>query len=306
MQLLLGLPAPAKLNLFLHITGRRADGYHLLQSVFVPVALSDTLDVELRRDGRITRSGDVIGAPEQDLVVRAARLLQQASGTTFGAALHLTKRIPAGSGLGGGSSDAATTLTALNRLWQLHWPRAQLAALALQLGADVPFFLGPGPALVEGIGEHVTGVSHELADRPLWAVIVHPQVHVSTAEIFAAPGLTRSTKPVTIRALSEVLKPSAPEQHGVDDVLFGRNDLQPEVVRRTPAVNDALNALASHTSRTPRMSGSGSAVFVLTDAESDAQRMVAAMQVRPEFSSWAVRCLAEHPLSAWLSETHSA
>ncbi len=291
----LNLPAPAKLNLFLHITGRRADGYHELQSVFVPVALADTLDFESRDDGQLQRTGDVIGPLEGDLVLRAATLLQQESGTSQGATLHVEKRIPAGSGLGGGSSDAATTLLALNRLWGLNWPRKKLVTLGLRLGADVPFFLGAGPAFVQGIGEQLTALPHELAHTPQWAVIVHPQVHVSTAQIFAAPGLTRHTKPVTIRALSEVLHPAD------GACLFGSNDLQTEVIRRAPQVQAALTALDQTLGQpgAARMTGSGSAVFAVVDSEDTAKNKAEALNQQPGLSSWAARLLSEHPLSEW-------
>lgn len=288
----LNLPAPAKLNLFLHITGRRPDGYHELQSVFVPISLADTLDFESRDDGQLHRTGDVIGPLEGDLVLRAAKLLQSASATAQGASINVEKRIPAGSGLGGGSSNAATTLLALNRLWNLNWPREKLAALALQLGADVPFFLGPGPAFVEGIGERLTPLPHELAPAPQWAIVVHPPVHVSTADIFKAPGLTRKSKPVTIRALSEALRP---------DGLFGSNTLQAEAIRQAPLIQTALDRLNQVLGKddAARMTGSGSAVFALTASEREAQESAAALSLQHELTSWAVRVLGEHPLSEW-------
>jgi 4-diphosphocytidyl-2-C-methyl-D-erythritol kinase len=293
-RLFLGLPAPAKLNLFLHIVGRRADGYHELQSVFVPVALADTLDFGLRADGSLHRSGDVIGALENDLALRAARLLKSVSGSGLGADIAVEKRIPAGSGMGGGSSDAATTLLALNRLWNLGWPREKLAALGVQLGADVPFFLGRGPAFVQGIGERVAPLENAPADQPRWAVIVHPQVHVSTAETFAAASLTRNTKPVTIRALSEVLNDAGA-------VAFGGNDLQAEVTRRAPQVQAALNILNEVLGQpgASRMTGSGAAVFVVLDEEHRAARVAADVSSRQGFSVWAVRLLSEHPLWEW-------
>ena len=292
-RLFLGLPAPAKLNLFLHIIGRRADGYHELQSVFVPISLADTLDFELREDGVLARSGDLIGPLEGDLALRAARLLKAESGTALGAAIAVEKRIPAGSGMGGGSSDAATTLLALNRLWNLGWPRERLAALGLRLGADVPFFLGPGPAFVQGIGERVTPLANELAEQPRWAVVVHPQVHVSTAEIFAAPGLTRNTKPVTIRALSEVLNHAGA-------AMMGGNDLQAEVARR-PRVQAALDILDEvlGVPGAARLTGSGSSVFAVLDEESRATDATRALAGRQDLSCWTVRLLAEHPLSEW-------
>lgn len=303
-RLFLGLPAPAKLNLFLHVTGRRADGYHELQSVFVPLTLADTIDVESHTDGRLERRGDVVGDPARDLCLRAAALLRATAGCPLGATIHVTKRIPAGSGLGGGSSDAATTLLALNRLWRLDWPRQRLHALALRLGADVPFFLGPGPAFVEGIGERSTPV----AVRPAWYALIHPQVHVSTAEIFGDAGLTRDTKLTTIAAFSaaqdssqavsavSATAMSAPAgQPTRKRALFGNNDLQAVALRRAPEVRDALERLSRFGAA--RMTGSGSAVFAAFDTEDEACAAVAALPAG--WSGWAVRGLDEHPLAAW-------
>lgn len=283
-RLLLGLPAPAKLNLFLHVVGRRADGYHELQSVFVPIDLADTLDFESRADGAIERTGDVIGRIERDLAVRAARLLQAESKTSLGVSIHIDKKIPAGSGMGGGSSDAATTLIALNRLWNLHWPRPRLAALALRLGADVAFFLGPGPAFVEGIGERLTSIDWP---RSHFAV-VHPQVAVSTAEIFADPGLTRQTNLTTIAAFSA-------QRDAFPRALFGANDLEAVVRRRVPAVGAAIERLARF--GPARMTGSGSAVFVPVDSEEQARAAIA--DLPDGWSGWAVQSLREHPLAVW-------
>ena len=291
-RLFLGLPAPAKLNLFLHITGRRADGYHELQSVFVPIDLADTIDVESRVDGVIRRSGDVIGDPQHDLCVRAARLLQATAGTDLGTSIHVDKAIPAGSGMGGGSSDAATTLIALNRLWQLDWPREQLAKLALQLGADVPFFLGIGPAFVEGIGERLTPV----AVTPAWYAVIHPQVHVSTVEIFTDPGLTRNTKLTTISGFSAARDAlSATPQASAARTLFGANDLQAVATRRAPQIQAALKHLSRFGEA--RMTGSGSAVFAAFEHESDARKAIA--ELPTGWSGWATRGLDEHPLAAW-------
>jgi len=283
-RLFLGVPAPAKLNLFLHIIGRRADGYHELQSVFVPVDLADLLDFQRRDDGVIERTGDVIGDPTGDLALLAALSLQQASGTRLGATINVEKKIPAGSGMGGGSSDAATTLIALNRLWELRWSRAQLHQLALGLGADVPFFLGPGPAFVEGIGERLT----PLAVGPLDYAVVHPQVAVSTREIFADPSLTRDTKATIIAAFSAA-------QEALSERLFGANDLEVVVRRRVPAVDSAVRHLERF--GPARMTGSGSAVFM---PAADAERAAAAIQqLPPGWQGWVVRGLAEHPLAAW-------
>ena len=283
-RLFLGLPAPAKLNLFLHVLGRRADGYHELQSGLVPIELADTLDFELRDDGAIARSGDLVGDAQQDLAVRAARLLQQEAATPLGVDIHVEKRIPAGSGMGGGSSDAATALIALNRLWRLGWPRAKLAMLAPRLGADVAFFLGQGPAFVEGIGERVTPV--QLA--PAWFALVKPQVSIATAEIFADPGLTRNTKATIISAFSAALTrfPSA---------LFGANDLEAVVRRRVAEVDAALMLLSRFGAA--RMTGSGSAVFVAVASEEEARAAIA--QLPDGWTGWAARSLAHHPLAQW-------
>lgn len=283
-RLFLGLPAPAKLNLFLHVLGRRSDGYHELQSAFVPIDLADTLDFELREDGAIERSGDLVGEVEHDLALRAARLLQEESATRLGAAIRVEKRIPPGSGMGGGSSDAATVLIALNRLWRLGWPRDRLAALGQRLGADVPFFIGPGPAFVEGIGERVTPLDF----APAWFALVRPQVAVATAEIFADPGLTRNTKATIISAFSAGL---AQFPHA----LFGANDLEAVVRRRVPEVDAALKLLAGFGAA--RMTGSGSAVFVATTTEEQARAAIA--QLPDGWSGWVARSLRNHPLAEW-------
>jgi 4-diphosphocytidyl-2-C-methyl-D-erythritol kinase len=290
-RLFLGLPAPAKLNLFLHINGRRNDGYHLLQSVFVPIGLADTLDFTSNDEGRIERSGDVIGEPAADLCVRAAQLLQQASGTLLGANIHVDKRIPAGSGMGGGSSDAATTLLALNRMWDLNWPRDRLLPLATRLGADVPFFLGPGPAFVEGIGERLTPV----AVAPAWYALIHPQVHVSTAEIFNDPGLTRDTKLTTIEDFSAAQEVRRSSSATVARAVFGTNDLQSVALGRAPEIQAALEHLSAFGEA--RMTGSGSAVFAPFETEAQARDAVAALPAG--WSGWAVPGLDEHPLAAW-------
>jgi 4-diphosphocytidyl-2-C-methyl-D-erythritol kinase len=288
-RLFLGLPAPAKLNLFLHVTGRRADGYHELQSLMVPIGLADILDFESRDDGAVVRSGDVVGSVEHDLCVRAAALLQRESGTRFGVDIAVEKRIPAGSGMGGGSSDAATTLLALNRLWRLGWSRQRLASLALQLGADVPFFLGRGPALAEGIGEQLTPIAYP----PAWMAVIHPQVPVSTTEIFAAPELTRCTKRLTISAFS-ALQGSAgcSEAH---QQLFGANDLEPVVRSRFAEVDAAVAHLARF--GPARMTGSGSAVFAVMSGEGAAQEAVSGLPAA--WRGWAMRSLSELPLAAW-------
>jgi len=291
-RLYLGLPAPAKLNLFLHVTGRRDDGYHELQSLMVPISLADTIDFESRDDGRIVRNGDLVGPVEADLCLRAARLLQATAGAAFGVEIAVQKRIPAGSGMGGGSSDAATTLLALNRLWNLRLPRERLAALALQLGADVPFFLGRGAAFVEGIGERLT----EVVLPRQHAAVIWPQVHVSTAEIFSAPELTRSTKALRIADFSALRDNAARDVGMPPQGLFGGNDLEPVARRRYPPIGAALDHLARHGQA--RMTGSGSAVFALLPSREEAQQAVEMLP--PGWTGWAVETLEELPLAAWL------
>jgi 4-diphosphocytidyl-2-C-methyl-D-erythritol kinase len=290
-RMFLGLPAPAKLNLFLHVTGRRADGYHELQTLMVPIGLADTLDFELRDDGGIARSGDVIGPLDDDLCLRAARLLQGESRSPFGVDINVEKRIPAGSGMGGGSSDAATTLLALNRLWRLGWPRDRLAVLALRLGADVPFFLGAGPAFAEGVGERLTPLAWPVS----WFAVIHPQVSVSTAEIFSAAELTRSTKALTIADFSALRDNAVRGAASVPGGLFGANDLEPVVRRRYAAVEAAV----AHLGRfgPARMTGSGSAVFAALPSEEVARKAV--HDLPAGWQGWAVKGLAEHPLAGW-------
>jgi len=191
-------PAPAKLNLFLHVVGRRPDGYHLLQSVFRFIDYGDSLGFKLRSDGQVVRKTELAGvAPDKDLVVRAARLLQERTGCTQGVEIAVEKRLPMGGGLGGGSSDAATTLLALNRLWQLNLPRVELQQLGLQLGADVPVFIFGESAFAEGVGERLQPIHLP----PAWYVVLIPPVSVPTAEIFAAPELTRKTTTIKIPLL---------------------------------------------------------------------------------------------------------
>jgi 4-diphosphocytidyl-2-C-methyl-D-erythritol kinase len=298
----LGLPAPAKINLFLHVLGRRDDGYHEIQSVFVPVDLCDTLDFRLRADACIEREGDMTGPADSDLPVRAARLLQSYAAQTgagagaLGATITVEKRIPVGAGLGGGSSDAATTLIALNRLWALDLPRAILAELGQRLGADVTFFLGTRAAFVEGIGERCT----PLTLPPAWYVVLFPQVSVSTAEIFADPKLTRNTKGTTIAGFSAALTSRAGEAGGAAaDRWFGANDLEAVVRGKIRAVQEALRLLGRF--RPARMSGSGSAVFCTCAGEAEAREVSAQVraQAPPGWQVWAVPGLASLPLADW-------
>ncbi|MEY4303299.1 MAG: 4-diphosphocytidyl-2-C-methyl-D-erythritol kinase, partial [Pseudomonadota bacterium] len=219
--------APAKLNLFLHITGRKDNGYHLLQSVFMLIDWYDTLHFDLRRDGQVTREDLTLKLPEDDLITRAARLLQQASGTTLGAHIAIEKCIPAQAGMGGGSSDAATCLLALNKLWNLNFTVNQLAELGLKLGADVPFFLRGENAWVEGVGEIITPISVP----PAQFVVVKPPEGLETAKIFGSEALNRDSKPATI------------SDFAANPFGFGHNDLQPVAESLCPQISEAIEWL---------------------------------------------------------------
>lgn len=242
------LPAPAKLNLFLHVTGRRDDGYHLLQSVFVLIDWLDTLHIDTRDDGQIHRHDLGPALPPDDLCLRAARLLQTESGTLLGADIRIDKHVPWGAGMGGGSSDAATVLLALNQLWALHWPRERLAALAVRLGADVPFFVHGHNAWVEGIGEQITPIAlpDDVLNTPV--AVLKPPVAVPTQAIFASPHLSRDTEAATIAVFL-----AAPK-------CFGRNDLQAPAEQHSSQISQALEIMKSRFGNS-RMTGSGSAVF---------------------------------------------
>ena len=237
-------PAPAKLNLFLHITGRRADGYHLLQSVFRLLDWGDRIGLRVRDDGAIVRIGDSVAGvlPEQDLVVRAARALQQATGCPLGAEIRVEKHIPAGGGFGGGSSDAATVLVVLNRLWQTGLDEDALASLGLALGADVPVFVRGRNAWAEGVGEQLTPI----ALPPAWYVVVDAGVHVPTPQLFAAPELTRDAPVATMGDFAS-------------GILTG-NAFEPVLRAREPVVEAVFQALSAI--GTPRLTGSGSGCFV--------------------------------------------
>jgi 4-diphosphocytidyl-2-C-methyl-D-erythritol kinase len=250
-----GLAAPAKLNLFLHVTGRRADGYHLLQSVFVLLDWCDHIDVRLREDGQIERHDTQAGLalPTDDLCVQAARALQQATGCRLGASIVLHKHLPAEAGLGGGSSDAATCLLALNHLWGLHLSRTALADIGLSLGADVPFFVHGHSAWVEGIGERIS----PLPVQETGVVVLKPPVGASTRDIFTAPDLCRHTAAVDPRAW-----PVASEVSPAALMQGTHNDLQPVATRLCPSIGEAIVWLERQ-GLTARMSGSGSAVFAL-------------------------------------------
>lgn len=285
----LGLPAPAKLNLFLHVTGRRPDGKHLLQSAFVLINLCDTIDITLRDDDRIVRTGDVVGDIEKDLCVRAARALQSATGMRLGAEIHLEKRIPSQAGMGGGSSDAATVLLALNRLWNLGLSRTELMRLGLTLGADVPFFLFGQNAWAEGIGDELRPISLPSSQF----LVVWPGRGLSTAEIFSHPSLTRNTKSEKIEVFSDFVR-----HHG--SPLFGHNDLQIVAERLEPRVSDALTRIRQGGFEA-RMTGSGSAVFAeVSDADRAARKVLS--DLPDDWRGFLCRMLAEHPLAAWCTE----
>ena len=272
------VPAPAKLNLFLHVTGRRADGHHLLETLLVAIDTGDTITLARRDDGAIERTTELAGvAPRDDLAVRAAAALQRETGSTFGVDIALTKRVPLGSGMGGGSSDAASVLLALNRLWGANLPRAELMRIGVALGADVPFFLQGEPALARGIGERLTPVTLP----PLWIAVIVPPISVATAPIFAAPELTRNSASVKMEVFSEG---------------YGRNDLQPIAASRFPDIALALRGLGEHSPHA-RMTGSGSCVFAPFVSESAAR---AAVDTRPpDMRGFVARTLARHPLAAF-------
>ncbi|WP_346841029.1 4-(cytidine 5'-diphospho)-2-C-methyl-D-erythritol kinase [Metapseudomonas otitidis] len=247
------LPAPAKLNLMLHILGRRPDGYHELQTLFQFLDHGDELGFSLREDGEIHLRTEVPGVPhDSNLIVRAARRLQQASDTRLGADIWLDKRLPMGGGIGGGSSDAATTLLGLDHLWQTHLGEERLAELGLALGADVPVFVRGRAAFAEGVGERLQPVTLE---EP-WFLVAVPQVFVSTAEVFIDPELTRNSAPINLRSLLEG---------------GSRNDCQPVVEKRYPEVRNALMWLNKFTSA--RLTGTGACVFGSFPNRDDADKV---------------------------------
>ena len=276
MRSLHNVLAPAKLNLFLHITGRRDDGYHLLQSVFMLIDWCDTLHFDVRDDGVIEREDVTVALPADDLVVRAAQSLQRASGTSLGAHIAIEKHIPAQAGMGGGSSDAATTLLTLNRLWGLHWPLSKLMPLGLALGADVPFFLGGHNAWVEGIGEKMTPIDLPAARF----AVVKPNAGLETAKIFRSPELQRATETATMPVFA------------VNHYGFGRNDLQPVAQALCPEITEALQWLGSF-GLSPRMTGSGSAVFA---------KLPDGVLIDSAPHNWQMRIcsnMAVHPQAGW-------
>lgn len=282
--------APAKLNLFLHIVGRRDDGYHLLQSLFLLIDWADTLHFERRDDGALRRHDLGAPLPADDLCLRAARALQQASGSGHGVDISIEKRLPAEAGLGGGSSDAASTLLALNRLWGLRWPRHRLAALALSLGADVPFFVGGANALVEGIGERLTPVEVP----PMALAVVKPPASIATRELFDAFDLGRSGRPAI---LAGSLADAAEAMKG-SDWGSGRNDLQATAEQRCPQVAQAVRWLEERYGN-GRMTGSGSAVFARVDMDRPPAATFPAQELPPGWVGRLCRSLWSHPHAGW-------
>lgn len=275
-------PAPAKLNLFLHVTGQRSDGYHLLQTVFRFIDYGDTVSVSPRADGQIVLTHPLPGVPpKKDLCYRAARLLKTTTGATQGVDITLEKRLPLGGGLGGGSSDAATTLLALNQLWGTGLSRPALMELGLQLGADVPVFVLGENAWAEGVGEKLVPI----ALPPAWYVVLVPPISVQTAEVFAAPELTRNTLPVTMSAFSSEWSCGHPGGQF-------HNDLEPVVSARYPAVAQHLKWLKQYGDA--RMTGSGACVFAAFNTEREARDVLAGKPV--EIEGFVARGLDRHPL----------
>jgi 4-diphosphocytidyl-2-C-methyl-D-erythritol kinase len=309
MQALYDVPAPAKLNLFLHVVGKQPDGYHLLQSIFALIDWADTLHFERRADGRLQRHDRGDALPDDDLCLRAARLLRAESGLPeLGADIHIEKRLPAGAGMGGGSSDAASTLLALNRLWGLRWPLARLLPLGLQLGADVPFFLGGRNAFVEGIGE----ILHPVELPPQDYFVLKPPTSIATKEIFSSPLLANSK---TVAIVAGFPAHNSSDAKDAIDVAsfskgFGRNDLQPPAEASCNEVVEALKLLEARFGNS-RMTGSGSAVFARVEAATvggkdegvSHQSMATILEGMP--SGWIgkiCRGLSEHPLRGWAED----
>jgi 4-diphosphocytidyl-2-C-methyl-D-erythritol kinase len=284
MRTLYDVPAPAKLNLFLHITGRRADGYHLLQSVFMLIDWCDTLHFEKRSDGIITREDLTVALPEDDLCTRAARALQAATGCAYGAHISVTKQVPAQAGMGGGSSDAASTLLALNRLWGLNLPGCDLERIGLALGADVPFFLRGHNAWVEGVGEQITPLRGEAQLPCKQFLVVKPEAGIETSAIFSSASLKRDTETATITGFAAA------------HYCFGRNDLQPVAQALCREVTTALEWLQQQGLQA-RMTGSGSAVFAPMAKTLDSTAVLP-----PAPPNWQTRVCANmevHPLLGW-------
>ena len=275
MRPLTRYPAPAKLNLFLHVVGRRADGYHLLQTAFTFIDRCDFLTFAPRSDGVVERvMGPEEISPDKDLCVCAATLLRAKTGTSLGVSISLEKNLPTGAGLGGGSSDAATTLIVLNRLWNLNFSRERLQEIALELGADVPVFVFGQSAFAEGVGEKLTAITVP----PAWYVVLTPPVYVATASIFADHDLTRNSIPIKILDFSSASL---------------RNDLEPVAVRRHDEIRQYLQWLGSYASA--RMTGSGAAVFAAFARRDEAEQV---LNAKPEaITGFIAAGWPRHPLA---------
>jgi 4-diphosphocytidyl-2-C-methyl-D-erythritol kinase len=295
MNAIYDVPAPAKLNLFLHVVGKRPDGYHLLQSVFTLIDWADTLHFERRGDGLLMRHDRGAELPADDLCLRAARLLQKETGCSDGVDIHIDKRLPSGAGMGGGSSDAASTLLALNRLWGLNLPRSHLLELGLRLGADVPFFIGGHNALVEGIGEQLRPVSLPT----MQFAVLKPPASISTQQIFSSPLLARSESLAIVAGFPA---------HNDLGFSFGRNDLENAAKAASEEVAQALEMLKK-TFGNSRMTGSGSAVFARVNGERGilSQAMATILQGanKQAPAGWLgeiCRSLDQHPLKDWAAD----
>lgn len=298
LRSLYDVPAPAKLNLFLHVVGKRADGYHLLQSAFVLLDWHDTLHFERRSDGTVSREDLSTPLPEDDLCLRAAHALKEASGTSHGAHISIHKELPSGAGLGGGSSDAATTLLALNRLWGLNWPRAKLQALALPLGADVPFFIGGCNAWVEGIGEQLTPI-----DVPQQRFsVIKPPTGAETRRVFSSPLLA-------IRSPSDIVT-GFPGQQNTDECLgtctdeWGQNDLQAAAEAVCPDIAQALQIMRARFGNS-HMTGSGSGVFSKLNEMQNCSTSAVNLWLESLPAGWLGRvCVSQevHPLMDWATD----
>ena len=296
IKALFDVPAPAKLNLFLHITGQRPDGYHLLQSVFMLIDWCDTLHFERRGDGKISRHDLSAALPADDLCLRAARLLQTEAATSLGADISIVKNLPWGAGMGGGSSDAASTLLALNRLWGLNWSLAKLLHLGLKLGADVPFFLGGHNAWVEGVGEKLTPLT--LPSKRF--LVVKPAASLETRAVFDDAALVRNTPAATLEGFTEYGEQAL--LNGKRLIEFGRNDLQPVAEKHCGEVAQAVEWLEAVFGNS-RMTGSGSAVFAELDGKNveleNAAHSAAQGRLPGRWTAKMCRNLQQHPLCDW-------
>ena len=285
-------PAPAKLNLFLHITGQREDGYHLLQSAIQFIDLCDELRFSLRDDGEINCKNSIVAiSPEDDLCVKAAKLLQIQTGLNLGIDIEVHKNIPIGAGLGGGSSDAATTLLGLNKIWDCGLASPELEKIAIQLGADVPIFVRGQASWVEGVGEKLTSITLD----ELWYVVVFPKVHLNTQQMFADPDLTRNCSPIRIRDFLHMLERQMQEgriqENKHADLKATQNVFEP-IARRQPAVEQAFQWLNQHASA--RLTGSGSGIFAACESRQHAEEIVASCA--KEFSTYITKGINRSPV----------